>query len=256
MFWTDFLLYCARQATSGSIRELDGLQAAWVNSMLLINNGTWLTAPVLGQADLRTRLDAAIRDAEPHKLPWVLYLLESNLAGMGVEAIAAELGLHRMGGLRVMTGDVAQFRPPVRPLPIADFRRVAPRSQDAWRALDLNTRAYGMPLEITQSVVDSGAYFSDVSRDFGFIALDGDKPVSTATVIELGGWLYVAAVATDPEFRQRGFAEAVMRHALQAASRELGISRTALDASLMGTPLYEQMGYQRTGESWGMYTPG
>jgi GNAT superfamily N-acetyltransferase len=223
--------------------------------MLLINNGTWLTAPVSNEGELRARIEVAIRDAQPHKLPWVLYLLESSLTG--AEAVATELGLHRMGGLRVMTGDMAEFRPPVRPLPSAEFRRVmTAKGSDAWVALDLNTRAYGMPLEITQTVVDSGAYFSDPNKDFGFIAVADGIPVSTATVIELDGWLYVAAVATDPKYRQLGYAEAVMRHALQVASAELGICRTALDASLMGAPLYEQMGYQKTGETWGMYTPG
>ena len=45
-----------------------------------------------------------------------------------------------------------------------------------------------------------------------------------------------------------------MRHALSVAASELPLSRTALDASLMGAPLYLQMGYRHTGEMWTMYS--
>jgi hypothetical protein len=44
-----------------------------------------------------------------------------------------------------------------------------------------------------------------------------------------------------------------MRHALSTASSQLGITRTSLDASDAGAPLYNQMGYEFTGETWGVY---
>jgi GNAT superfamily N-acetyltransferase len=261
VFWKSFLRHCARQSVHGSLRKLEGIEAAWVHSALLINNGTYLTSPVGDENDLRDRISSALADAEPHQLPWVLYLFQPYLREAGIDesreaALVSSFGFHRMGGLRVMTGDVHRFARPAHPLPSSvEFRRVTSR-EDSWTALDLNTRAYGMPLEITGSVVDSGAYFRDRNREFGFVAWANDVPVSTATVIELDGWLYVAAVATDPAHRQKGYAEAVMRQALTAASATLGISRTALDASLMGAPLYEQMGYRQTGAEWGMYVLG
>jgi hypothetical protein len=33
----------------------------------------------------------------------------------------------------------------------------------------------------------------------------------------------------------------------------LGITRTSLDATAMGAPVYARMGYARTGERWTMY---
>jgi GNAT superfamily N-acetyltransferase len=160
-----------------------------------------------------------------------------------------------MMGIQVMTGDIRTLKPPARPLPDLEFRRIKER-HDSWIAFDLNLRAYGMPVFMAESVLDTNAYFSDPKHEFGFNAFAGGVPVSTATVIELDGWLYVALVATDPNHRQKGYAEAVMRHALTAAASELKISRTALDASVMGAPLYLQMGYQFTGEAWSMYAGG
>jgi GNAT superfamily N-acetyltransferase len=255
LFWASFLRHAAQHSNAGSIRQLDGVEAAWVHSELIINNGTYLTSPAASEAELRTRFATASEDASPHKLPWIFYLYEpymASLPGEQVASIAAEFKLARMMGMQVMTGDVRALQPPARPLPNIEFQRIKER-RDAWIAFDLNLRAYGMPVFMAESVLDTKAYFSDSQREFGFNAFVGGVPVSTATVIELDGWLYVALVATDPDHRQKGYAEAVMRHALSAAASELQMSRTTLDASLMGAPLYLQMGYQFTGESWSMY---
>jgi hypothetical protein len=255
LFWASFLRHAARHSNAGSTRQLDGVEAAWVHSALIINNGTYLTSPASSEAELRTRLASASKDALPHKLPWAFYLYEpyvARLAGERVTSVAAEFRLARMMGIQVMTGDALALKPPARPLPDLGFRRIAGR-EDSRIALDINLRSYGMPPFMADSVLDTNAYFSAPQHEFGFNAFAGDVPVSTATVIELDGWLYVALVATDPEYSQKGNAEAVMRHALSAAASELNMSRTALDASLMGAPLYLQMGYQYTGEAWSMY---
>jgi GNAT superfamily N-acetyltransferase len=254
LFWKSFLEYTANQSTAGSIRTLDGIEAAWVNSALIINNGTYLTAPVPDEEELKRRFSAAVRDAEPYNLPWALYLYEPYAQGIDAETVGAACGLAHLMQIRVMTGDVQELKPPVRPLPDLEFRRVSSR-EDGWTVFDINLRSYGMPVFMADSVLDTKAYFNNPARAFDFLALARGVPVSTASVIELDGWLYVALVATDPDHRQKGYAEAVMRHALEVAASELKISRTALDASAMGAPLYAQMGYQFTGAAWSMYAP-
>jgi len=66
------------------------------------------------------------------------------------------------------------------------------------------------------------------------------------------GLIYVALVATLPEYRRRGYAEAVMRKALGEASRAHGVERTVLHASDMGFPVYRDMGY-RTVRKFDLY---
>ncbi len=258
LLWKDFLKYTARQSTAGSIRTFDGVEAAWVHSALVINNGTYFTSPIATEGELRSRLSAASADALPHNLPWALYVYDPFVADVAddrVASVAAEFGLGRVLGIHVMTGDVRALKPPTRPLPDLEFRRIT-RREESKIAFDLNLRSYGMPLSMGDSALDTNAYFSDPQREFGFVALSGGVPVSTSTVLEIDGWLYVALVATDPDHRKRGFAEAVMRHALGVAASTLQMSRTSLDASVMGAPLYLQMGYQHTGETWGMYAAG
>ena len=257
LWWASFLRHAARRSSAGSIRPFDGGEAAWVHSSLIINNGAYLTAPASSGADLRTRLAAAAADAHPRQAALGLLLVQpyvASLAAGQVTAIASEFGLARMLGMQVMTAEADALKPAVRSLQDLDFRRIASR-QESWIAFDINLRSYGMPVSMADSVLDTNAYFSDPLSEFGFIAFAGGAPVSTATVIELDGCLYVALVATDPEHRQKGYAEAVMRHALSVAGSTRGLSRTALDASVMGAPLYLSMGYQRTGEAWSMYAP-
>jgi len=252
LFWKSFLKYAAEQSTTGTIRTLDGIEAAWVNSALVINNGTYLTEPVADEEELKRRFSAAVRDAEPYNLPWALYLYEPYAERIDAEAVGAACGLARLMQIRVMTGDVRELKPPVRPLPDLEFKRVSSR-EDGRTVFDINLRCYGMPMFMADSVLDTKAYFNNPARTFDFLALAGGVPVSTASVIELDGWLYVALVATDPDHRRKGYDEAVMRHALAVGAAEWKLSRTALDASAMGAPLYEQMGYQFTGSVWSMY---
>jgi len=253
-FWAQFLRYCAERSNRGSIRLIDGIEAAWVNSALIINNATYLRTPAESDEELRARLSAACADAAPYGLPWALFLHSGCVSGCNVEGLVGEFGLAHYLEVEVMTGDVAGLNPPTRPAPSVSFRRVDSRAE-ARNALDTNMRAYGMPEIVTESVMETDAYFSRPDNEFGYVAYDGDVAVSTATVIAIDGWLYVALVATDPAHRQKGYAEAVMRHALSVASIELGITRTALDASAMGAPVYERMGYRFTGERWSMFVP-
>jgi GNAT superfamily N-acetyltransferase len=257
LLWQSFLRNAARQAKAGSIRDLGGVEAAWVHSALLINNATYLTRAVAGEGELRERFRRACADAGAHELPWVFYLYKPYAESVGDEpaaALAAEFGLAPMMEVEVMLADASKLGEPARPLPEVEFRRVQDQEGPA-AAIGINMRAYAMPEFMGESVLEAGAYYRDPAREFGYVAYSGGTAVSTATVVELDGWLYVALVATDPEHRQKGYAEAVMRHALRSAASELGITRTALDATEMGAPLYAQMGFERTGERWSMYVP-
>ena len=247
--WADFLRYAARQSKVGSVRALPGLEAAWVNSTLPFCNGTFFTAAPADAADLVQQLEAAKADAAPHSLPWALFTYDPYLTGV---TTPADSGFARMMGVRVMTADIALLPAPRHPLPALEFRRVKDDGS-AKHALEINMQAYGMPSEITESVLATGAFFGNPLTDFGYVAYRNGAPVSTASAILIDGWVYVALVATMPGHQKKGYAEAVMRHALQQAAEATSVTRTSLDATDAGAPLYAQMGYTETGETWGMW---
>jgi ribosomal protein S18 acetylase RimI-like enzyme len=86
---------------------------------------------------------------------------------------------------------------------------------------------------------------AEVWRDFAsYVGYHKGEPVSTAATVIGAGAIGVYNVGTLPGYQRRGFGEAIMRHALEEARREHGISRTILQSSPQGLRLYQRMGYR------------
>jgi hypothetical protein len=252
MHWIRFNEWCARHSTRGQIRHTDRLLAAWSHTALIVNNLTTPSGALASASDLVLCARAALADAAPHPLPWMFGIpdpwLPGSLEDSGVACESA--GLRHLMSMTVMEcpGSLA---PPVRPLPgDVDVRRVNSRDL-AFEALNLNSCAYGMPVAVTESVLEANVYFTDPEREFGMVVYNPEGiPVSTATAVDLGDWMYIAAVATHADHRQQGYAEVAIRAALAAGPQK----PTSLDASRSGEPLYAQMGYQRRFK-WNFWTP-
>jgi len=139
-----------------------------------------------------------------------------------------------------MTGMAANhLLPPRRALPELAFRRVS----DETTARDLamiNAQAYGIPAELFECMCNLYLWHAD---SFGYVGYAGGTPVTSAAAFPVGGTMYVAFVATVPEAHGKGYAEAVMRHAIEQAGRAMGSMRMTLHASDMGRPLYQGMGF-------------
>jgi ribosomal protein S18 acetylase RimI-like enzyme len=118
---------------------------------------------------------------------------------------------------------------------------------------DLNMTAYSMPLDWGHEAFAREELFRrDIWPTVGYV--DG-APVSTSTTALVDGRLYVMMVATAADHRNKGYAEAAMRHSLARATAATGIRRTVLHATPAGAPLYASMGYHVTGR-FTMYLAG
>jgi hypothetical protein len=252
MYWIRFNEWCARHSKRGQIRDTGGIHAAWSHTLLIVNNLTSPGGPVGNAADLQAHARAALADAAPHGLPWMFGIPEPWLPVSLEEAddVLREAGFRHLMYMTVMESNGA-LAAPLRPLPTdVALRRVETRAL-GFDALNLNSRAYGMPVAVTDDVLEANVYFSDPEREWAYVAYNRDGlPVSTATAIDLGPCIYIAAVATDAEHRRRGYAELAMRVALAAAPQK----PTALDASRSGESLYAQMGYCRRFR-WNFWVP-
>jgi GNAT superfamily N-acetyltransferase len=71
------------------------------------------------------------------------------------------------------------------------------------------------------------------------------KTVAASTTIVCYGpdLAWIGMVLVLPEFRRRGIARQLMKHALRFAERR-GVARVALDATAMGRPLYLRLGFE------------
>jgi GNAT superfamily N-acetyltransferase len=98
---------------------------------------------------------------------------------------------------------------------------------------------YGFPLEVIRRAV--ARLPAGPETLLGIARLD-DRPACTVQVTIADGDAGVYAVATVPEARGRGLARRLQYQLLQRA-RERGALTTTLQASEMGRPVYEALGY-------------
>jgi GNAT superfamily N-acetyltransferase len=140
-----------------------------------------------------------------------------------------------------MAGDILPMESPGHPAP--RFLRVLDDSTIRDFA-ELNCMSYRVPVETGLSLVKEHTLWRE--HAYGFVAYEGDKPVSTATAIINEDCLFLFLVAMAPDARRKGYGEAVVRHALQTAHKATGIRRTVLHATETGYPIYLRLGYHPT----------
>jgi GNAT superfamily N-acetyltransferase len=86
--------------------------------------------------------------------------------------------------------------------------------------------------------------FLDLEPEGCFVAeLDG-QPVGTTTTCVFGSVAWVAMVLVDATVRGRGVGKALMTHALRFLD-DRGVRTVRLDATPMGQPLYEDLGFRK-----------
>lgn len=100
---------------------------------------------------------------------------------------------------------------------------------------------FGMPIEMTRQLV--GERTLEAPGLDCFVGYADGKPVATSTLVCTGQTAGVYNVATIEGQRGRGYGEALTAHAaLDGAAR--GCEVSVLQASEMGRPIYERMGYR------------
>jgi ribosomal protein S18 acetylase RimI-like enzyme len=245
--WT----YFAHQLPGGERADLPGLLIANGRSPLPFMNAAFLTSMVTDESDLRERLEHASAYFGERALHWVLiasddFVPEALAPRLG--DLCAAVGLQYMMPMMGMVTDT--LRAPVRPPAALEMR---PVDDAATREAvgDINGAGYGIPCETMRAATCIPDLWESM---LGVVGYRDGQPVSTASVVACDGTSYVCLVATVPEHQGRGYGEAVMREALDAAAARWGFTRTVLHATPAGRPVYTRMGYADTG-NFQVYVP-
>lgn len=225
---------------------------ASANAPWAMLNAAFLPTPVETEDALERSVASAARRLASNKAGWLYVACDDWLAPSVREkapAIFEAYGLKRATSAMGMVAE--QLQPPIRPLPSIEVRQAT--EPEALRHIaDINALAYDSPLEAARESVVVPIMFQGDCR--GYVGHVEGKPVSVAAVLRIDGIAYVAYVATLAEYRQRGYAEAVMRHGLEEARQHWGLERTVLHATDAGRPVYLRMGY-RDVTNFGFYMP-
>lgn len=201
-------------------------------------NAAFLTEPVVSAATLRARAQQACAWASDKNVPWLFVVTHEALeSGVDATAVADECGLAAMMPL---TGMIADRISPAARVP-EDLQLTRPEDDEGCAAiLDVNGIAYGMDLEAGKDLIGRRSFWNG---HFPVLGLTGGKPASSAAVMMVDGYRYVALVATDPKQQRRGYGDAAMRRALELSAAAYGDRPTVLHATDAGRPIYERMGY-------------
>ncbi len=155
--------------------------------------------------------------------------LADRLVARGLEAVEPEYGMVvELGGL---------------PLPEGDVSRVDEASLDEW--LSVMGRSYGWSdpraiaawTELYRRAMREG----DPSWPHVLVRANG-VAVACASAFPAGDQAFITNVGTVPEARGKGFGTAATLGAV-AEARQAGYRRASLTASLMGRPMYAQIGF-------------
>jgi GNAT superfamily N-acetyltransferase len=219
------------------IEQANGVATMFAHVPLPFLNLSMPDCPLANAEALRGALAVVRERAKSCKHGSLLALCEP-WAPAEWEQVALEEGFAMALNMTGMAAD--HLLPPRRELPELAFRRVS----DDGAARDLamiNAQAYGIPEELFECLCNLHLWHED---SFGYVGYVGEKAVTSAAAFPVCGTMYIALVATVPESHGKGYAEAVMRHAIEQAGRAMGTVRMTLHASDMGRPVYRAMGFE------------
>lgn len=197
-----------------------------------------LTQPSISAAALRSFTEEARAWALDMAAPW-FFVVTNETIEPGVDA-AAILGECGLAPALPLTGMVATEVAPLAAAPPGLRLAVPADDTGCASVVDINSAAYEVGLGPAKAVLGRQAFWKDQFPALGMV--DG-APASSAAVLAVDGCRYVALVATGPTYQRRGYAEAVMRQALENAAAAIGPLPSVLHATDAGRPVYERMGY-------------
>jgi ribosomal protein S18 acetylase RimI-like enzyme len=203
-------------------------------------NSAMLTQPA-AEGEFRRSLSLAAVHFAQRKLGWTFWLCEDLLERSFRPEARNLFRASSMCPIAQAPGMIVERLAAPRRHAHLDIRRV----QDVTTRLDfahLSSTIFSLPLE-TARLIYGGADLWHAPMT-GWVGYSEGLPVSIASVVIGAGVAGVYSVGTLPAFRGRGFAESLMRHALECARKETGIETSILQSTNQGINLYLRMGYR------------
>ena len=239
----EFFRLIARVRPGGDVAELEGVSIASAGIQFHMFNAAFFSQPVAqNRGDLEARIVEADRRLGGPGRRWAFWACEERLAkGMGGKEreLFARRGLHfayRHPGM-ILERLPAASREQV----ALEIRPVADR-QARLSFSHINSVAFRIPFEWCLALYDIEELWQG---DFqGWVGYRNGEAVSTAATLVCAGAAGLYAVATLPEHRHRGYAEALVRYSVARVEETHGIQPSVLQSTQEGATLYRHLGYR------------
>jgi GNAT superfamily N-acetyltransferase len=220
----------AEHCAGGATREADGLFAFVTGLPVSLFNGCIVTEPVATAA-----VEEVLEWTQEHGVPYRLWIVDELL-----DRLAGVLERHELELQPDPYPGMVLHPVPEAPAPAAGIE-VLPREESTTEEAVQIAIGSGMGEDLARRLYD-GSFADDPDVQVFVGRLEG-KPVGTSTALHGGGAGGVVAVGTLPDARRRGVGTALSWAAVDAA-RRWGFDSVVLQASRMGRPVYEAMGFR------------
>jgi GNAT superfamily N-acetyltransferase len=217
----------------GDFEELDGLTLVATGAAAASFNVAFVTRPLPDPSDA---LGAGRRWFSQRKLPFCVRVR----SGLDPETGRA----CRSGGFTeidtmpcMLLGTTALDDVPCDRLDILEADEPGAASDQA----QVLTSGFPMPEEFASLLVAEGLLRERATELY--VGYHAGQAVASSSLVVSGTVAGIYNVATLPGFRHRGYGEAMTRHAI-ARAYELGCDIATLQATPLGRPIYERMGFR------------
>ncbi len=235
--WSYFASVCPK----GEILAANELVIAWSGTNNAFINTVFLTKPVYEEAELEAKIKVACDYAKKRNQPWWMVVAEDWVPHPQIDEVFARQGLVPL--LRIAGMATEQLLPSTTHSSKLDC--VSVNNLEMRQAVaDTNAISYDFPLAPFRAALELDEFWQETV--FGTLGYVENQPVSTATTFLIEDEFYLGWVATLPNYRNQGYAQAVSRHSLAQAAQRYGEKCTALHATPAGFPVYQRMGYRPT----------
>jgi len=225
------------RGAGGEVVESPGFVATWAGVQWPIVNVIFLSTPASDLHDLDDRLQRVASFTEKKSHPGMLIACEDWLP-RDTNPLFAKNGWVQISQAHGMVAEKSAHDVAAKDL---QFRRVD--NQEQRRAVaDINSAGYEVSSDMAREALDHEPLWQEGC--FGYVGYLRDSPVVTATTYVRGDYLYVALVATLPEFRSRGYGQAITNYSIQEARKASGLERVILHATPMARSIYEKLGFK------------
>ncbi len=242
----------ARKA--GEIQDLPGVSLIFCGLNYAAFNAALLSQPI--EADIRelSRLiEIPAAQFYSRNLRWTYWVCDHFLGDSLRREAPRIFGRHGLRPLTQAPGMYADtLRPPDRALPAIEIQAVNDqRTRIAFA--EIMSIAFDIPYAVCEGVYGSERAWAGGLR--GYVGFSKGRAVTSAAAMITGDVIGLYSVATLPQYRCLGFAEAIMRQVIEQARQDAGVTRTVLQSTRSGLALYEKMGY-RTVTNFNVYIGG
>jgi len=237
------LRFFGQARADAEIQDLPGVSLIFCGLNYAAFNAALQAAPIDGDSHELSRLiDLSAQKFDARNLRWTYWLCQDYLSA----ALRKEAGrVFKRHGLRHLTEAPGMYTdrlaPATRRLPALDVRPVADTATRTAFA-DVMSTAFEIPRSVSASVYGSPQAWNGSFQ--GYVGYANGRAVTTAAAVITGDVIGLYSVATLPQHRRLGFAEAIMREVIDESRRSRQVSRLVLQATASGFSLYEAMGYR------------